>query len=153
MRTASLGTASLRTAMGESTTIALLARISGLLNPLRTFIKTKPVWWTCAGAILLAQSVVGAKRGGQELLGGMSITMGRNAWGSQVESFEADLRLEVPGLRNPEVPFKGVFIRAPVVLDFGVGEPISVVARLPLHAYSGTGITGGLIRYGVGVGI
>jgi len=57
--------------------------------------------------------------------------MGRNAWGSQVESFEADLRLEVPGLRNPEVPFKGVFIRAPVVLDFGVGEPISVVARLP----------------------
>jgi 5'-phosphate synthase pdxT subunit len=85
-----------------------------LLDPLRKFIKTKPVWGTCAGAILLAQSVVGAKKGGQELFGGMSITIGRNAWGPQAESFEADLRLEVPGLRNPEVPFKGVFIRAPV---------------------------------------
>lgn len=44
----------------------------------------KPVWGTCAGAILLAKSVQGAKKGGQELLGGMSITIARNGWGSQV---------------------------------------------------------------------
>lgn len=68
----------------ESTTIALLARLSGLLVPLREFLARKPVWGTCAGAILLAQSVEGAKRGGQELLGGMSITIQRNGWGSQV---------------------------------------------------------------------
>ena len=70
--------------MPESTTIALLARLSGLLDPLREFLKRKPVWGTCAGAILLAQSLEGAKNGGQELLGGMSITVQRNGWGSQV---------------------------------------------------------------------
>lgn len=68
----------------ESTTIALLARLSGLFDPLREFLTRKPVWGTCAGAILLAQSVEGAKKGGQELLGGMSITVMRNGWGSQV---------------------------------------------------------------------
>jgi 5'-phosphate synthase pdxT subunit len=68
----------------ESTTIALLARLSGLLDPLREFLERKPVWGTCAGAILLARSVEGAKKGGQELLGGMSITILRNGWGSQV---------------------------------------------------------------------
>jgi len=68
----------------ESTTIALLARLSGLLDPLREFIARKPVWGTCAGAILLARSVEGTKKGGQELLGGMSITIQRNGWGSQV---------------------------------------------------------------------
>jgi hypothetical protein len=68
----------------ESTTIALLARLSGLLDPLREFLTRKPVWGTCAGAILLAQRVEGAKKGGQELLGGMSITIQRNGWGSQV---------------------------------------------------------------------
>lgn len=68
----------------ESTTIALLARLAGLLDPLREFLKHNPVWGTCAGAILLSRSVVGAKKGGQELLGGMSITIARNGWGSQV---------------------------------------------------------------------
>jgi len=68
----------------ESTTIALLARLAGLIDPLRKFLKTKPVWGTCAGAILLAQGVKGAKKGGQELLGGVSITIARNGWGSQV---------------------------------------------------------------------
>lgn len=68
----------------ESTAIALLARLSGVLEPLREFVKQKPVWGTCAGAILLSQAVKGAKKGGQELLGGMSITIARNGWGSQV---------------------------------------------------------------------
>ena len=68
----------------ESTTIALLARLSGILEPLKEFVKKKPVWGTCAGAILLSQAVEGAKKGGQDLLGGMSITIARNGWGSQV---------------------------------------------------------------------
>jgi len=69
---------------GESTTIALLARLAGLLEPLKTFVKDKPVWGTCAGAILLAEGVQGAKKGGQELLGGVGVTVERNGWGSQV---------------------------------------------------------------------
>src|ERR1700722_2449971 len=69
----------------ESTSIALLAQLSGLLDPLRAFSKTKPVWGTCAGAILLAQEVKDSKRGGQELLGCVSITIVRNGWGSQVQ--------------------------------------------------------------------
>lgn len=96
----------------ESTTIALLARLAGLLEPLREFLKAKPVWGTCAGAILLARAVAGAKRGGQELLGGISVAVERNGFGSQVESFEAPL--EVDGLRESNRAFHGIFIRAPV---------------------------------------
>lgn len=70
----------------ESTTIALLARLAGLLEPMRQFLKKKPIWGTCAGAILLAQAIEGAKKGGQELLNGMSITVARNGWGSQVRA-------------------------------------------------------------------
>ncbi|KAF8729778.1 hypothetical protein AX14_006058 [Amanita brunnescens Koide BX004] len=119
---------------GESTTIALLAKLSGLLEPLRAFVKTKPVWGTCAGAILLSQAVDNstAKRGGQELLGGMSITISRNGWGSQIESFEAPL--QVMGLRDPGRPFTGVFIRAPVIVMLTPSPddpPIEVIARLP----------------------
>ncbi|KAI6040979.1 PdxT/SNO family [Pisolithus marmoratus] len=118
---------------GESTTIALLAKLAGLLEPLRQFSKTKPIWGTCAGAILLAQVVENTKRGGQELLGGISVTVARNGWGSQVESFEAPLT--VADLDDPEKPFTGVFIRAPVILALHPtpdAPPIEVVARLPL---------------------
>ncbi|RDB20365.1 putative pyridoxal 5'-phosphate synthase subunit PDX2 [Hypsizygus marmoreus] len=119
---------------GESTTIALLARISGLLEPLRDFVKAKPVWGTCAGAILLSQSVQNSKKGGQELLGGISIDIARNGWGSQVESFEVGL--VVQGLQRPEESFTGIFIRAPVVLDLRSSPdepPIQVIARLPTN--------------------
>lgn len=68
----------------ESTTIALLAELAGLLQPIREFTKTKPIWGTCAGAILLAQTVENPKKGGQELLNGMTLTVARNGWGSQV---------------------------------------------------------------------
>ncbi|KAK7049415.1 Senecionine N-oxygenase [Paramarasmius palmivorus] len=102
-------------------------------EPLKSFIKSKPVWGTCAGAILLSQSVVGAKKGGQELLGGMSVKIARNGWGSQVESFEAPLDTE--GLNDSAKPFNGIFIRAPVILSLTntKDDPsIQVVARLPL---------------------
>jgi len=117
---------------GESTTIALLARLNGLIEPLREFIKTKPVWGTCAGAILLAQAVSNPKKGGQELLGGVSVKITRNGWGSQVESFEAPL--EVSGLRNAHIPFLGIFIRAPVITELlpaAHEPPIEVVSRIP----------------------
>ncbi|OCH93257.1 SNO glutamine amidotransferase [Obba rivulosa] len=116
---------------GESTTIALLARLAGLLGPLRDFVKAKPVWGTCAGAILLAQTIEGAKKGGQELLSGVSVNITRNGWGSQVESFEAPL--EVEGLRDSNRPFQGVFIRAPVVLSLCPSPddpPIQIISRI-----------------------
>ncbi|KAI0782336.1 glutamine amidotransferase subunit pdxT [Abortiporus biennis] len=116
---------------GESTTIALLARLAGLLDPLHEFKKTKPIWGTCAGAILLAESVENAKKGGQELLNAISISITRNGWGSQIESFEAPL--EVEGLRESERPFHGIFIRAPVILSLNTsltGEPIQIISRI-----------------------
>ncbi|RDX41218.1 SNO glutamine amidotransferase [Lentinus brumalis] len=116
---------------GESTTIALLARLAGLLEPMREFLKTKPVWGTCAGAILLSRWVEGAKKGGQELLGGISVTIERNGFGSQVESFEAPL--EVEGLRESNRPFHGVFIRAPVVIGLNpspTDPPIQIISRI-----------------------
>ncbi|KAJ3709564.1 glutamine amidotransferase subunit pdxT [Lentinula raphanica] len=117
---------------GESTTIALLARLAGLFEPLKEFMKVKPIWGTCAGAILLSQAVVGAKKGGQELLGGISTKIARNGWGSQVESFEVPLELN--GLEESTRSFQAFFIRAPVVLEmFPPDEsPITVVARIPL---------------------
>lgn len=117
---------------GESTTIALLAKLSGLLEPLREFVRTKSVWGTCAGAILLAQAVANPKKGGQELLGGVSVTVARNGWGSQVESFEAPLTAD--GLRDPSTPFTGVFIRAPVILSLTAtvsDAPVQVISRIP----------------------
>ena len=70
--------------LAESTTIALLAKLSGLLDPLREFSKTKPVWGSCAGAILMSRNVTNIKKGGQDLLGRLSVTTARNGWGSQV---------------------------------------------------------------------
>ncbi|KAF9517996.1 hypothetical protein BS47DRAFT_1290284, partial [Hydnum rufescens UP504] len=111
---------------GESTTMALLARLTGLLAPLREFACSKPVWGICAGAILLASGgIVGAKKNGQEVIGGIDVRVERNGWGSQLESFEAELT--VAGLWDPNQPFVGVFIRAPVRYP----SPIKVLARLP----------------------
>jgi len=99
---------------GESTAISLIAERCGLLEPLRDFVKVqrKPVWGTCAGLILLAESANKTKSTGQELIGGLDVQVHRNYFGRQVESFEADLDLTF--LMN-EPPFHSVFIRAPVV--------------------------------------
>ena len=103
---------------GESTAIALIAARCGLLEPLRDFVKIqrKPVWGTCAGLILLAESAnqTSSRAGGQELIGGLDVRVQRNYFGWQVESFEADLRLEfLEGCERGA--FHSVFIRAPVV--------------------------------------
>ncbi|KAK0520396.1 Senecionine N-oxygenase [Tilletia horrida] len=97
---------------GESTAIALSAQRGGLMEPLRAWVAAgRPTWGTCAGMIMLSNQAIGAKRGGQSLIGGVDIRVGRNGFGSQVDSFEA--HLDVPAL-GPE-PFPGVFIRAPVI--------------------------------------
>ncbi len=109
---------------GESTTMGLLAQKWGLLEPLRAFARSgRPIWGTCAGMILLAKEIVDGVPG-QPILGLMDITVRRNAFGRQVDSFEADL--EIPVLGNP--PFHAVFIRAPVIERVGAG--LDVLASL-----------------------
>ncbi len=109
---------------GESTTMGLLAQKWGLLEPLRAFARSgRPVWGTCAGMILLAKEVVDGVPG-QPILGLMDITVRRNAFGRQVDSFEADL--EIPALGAP--PFHAVFIRAPVIEQVAPG--VEVLASL-----------------------
>ncbi|RVD85812.1 uncharacterized protein DFL_004119 [Arthrobotrys flagrans] len=99
---------------GESTTMSLVAERSGLLEPLREFVKVyrKPVWGTCAGMILLAEEANRTKKGGQELIGGLDVRVKRNHFGSQTESFSTPLSLPFLG---DSTPFYGYFIRAPIV--------------------------------------
>jgi len=113
---------------GESTTIAKLADAFELMGPLREFGDRHPIWGTCAGAILLSQ---GAQRE-QPLLGLMDITVQRNAFGRQVDSFETEL--QVSELEVPEKPFRAVFIRAPLISR--VGENVEVICRLPTNRES-----------------
>ena len=72
---------------GESTTMAIVAKNMGLLEPLREFVKVqnKPTWGTCAGAILLSEGgIEGSKKDGQDVIGGIDVRIGRNGFGSQV---------------------------------------------------------------------
>jgi 5'-phosphate synthase pdxT subunit len=107
---------------GESTTIGKLAANFGLMEPLLQFSKSHPVWGTCAGAIFLSKD---AHRQ-QPLLGLMDITVQRNAFGRQVDSFEVELR--IPVLLEPDRPFHAIFIRAPIIER--VGKGVDVLARL-----------------------
>lgn len=107
---------------GESTTIARLIDSNDLLQPLRAFCTSgRAVWGTCAGAILLARHVDRLDRPG---IGVMEVTVRRNAFGRQVDSFEADV--EVEGLVGG--PFRAVFIRAPTIVE--VYPPARAIARL-----------------------
>lgn len=108
---------------GESTTMAKLARTFDLVEPLRQRVKEGlPVFGTCAGMIMLADRVEDGAAG-QETVGGLDITVRRNAFGRQVDSFEDDL--ELVGL---DEPVHAVFIRAPWVET--VGEGVEVLARV-----------------------
>jgi len=107
---------------GESTTIGRLLTLFGLFDPLQQRVRDGlPIFGSCAGMILLADEVVGGQVG-QPLLGGIDMTVRRNAFGSQVESFEDDLAVE--GLDGG---LHAVFIRAPWVER--VGEDVRVLAR------------------------
>jgi 5'-phosphate synthase pdxT subunit len=108
---------------GESTTVGKLAVEYKLLDPLRELAASGlPLWGTCAGLILLARDV-GRE---QPLVGALHVQVKRNAFGRQVDSFEADLK--VPVLTEPGRPFRAVFIRAPLVTYVGPG--VNVLARL-----------------------
>ncbi len=109
---------------GESTTIGQVAERWGLLEPVRAFAHSgQPVWGTCAGMILMAKEVADGVPG-QPTLGLMDIAVRRNAFGRQVDSFEADL--DIPALGR--TPFHTVFIRAPLILR--VGKDVEVLAQL-----------------------
>jgi len=109
---------------GESTTIGKVARQWGLLEPIRAFGKSgRPLWGTCAGMILMAKQVLDSMPG-QPTLDLMDIAVRRNAFGRQVDSFEAALKIPVLG----ESLFHAIFIRAPLVER--VGEGVDVIARL-----------------------
>jgi 5'-phosphate synthase pdxT subunit len=109
---------------GESTTIAKLAARFGLLEPLRKAVLAGlPVYGSCAGMILLADRLIDAPAG-QETIGGLDVTVRRNAFGRQVDSFETDLAVE--GL--PGGPVHAVFIRAPWVEQ--AGEGVQVLGRV-----------------------
>jgi 5'-phosphate synthase pdxT subunit len=111
---------------GESTTIGKLAVDFGLLEPLRQFGQRHAMWGTCAGAIFLSKDV----SRNQPLLGLMDIKVARNAFGRQVDSFEADL--DVPELKkatNSKTPYHAVFIRAPIIES--VEGDVKILASLP----------------------
>ncbi len=108
---------------GESTAIVRLMRASHLLEPLRKLAADDfPIWGTCAGMILMAKRLDAT---GIPALEAMDITVRRNAFGRQVDSFEADLSVPVLG----EPSYRAVFIRAPIIEDVGPG--VEVLARLP----------------------
>ena len=107
---------------GESTTIVQLLDIFDMRNTVVGLVRDgMPVWGTCAGMIVLADRLTDHR---PEPLHLMDIEVSRNAFGSQVDSFEADL--DVDGVGG--APFRGVFIRAPVVNT--VGQGVKVLARL-----------------------
>ena len=100
---------------GESTTIGKLMARYGLDEAIRACAKQgMPIYGTCAGLILLAKEIEGSD---QPRLGLMDIAVIRNAFGRQIESFEAD----IPFAPTPEQPVRGVFIRAPIVARVGAG--------------------------------
>jgi len=108
---------------GESTTIGKLMMTYGLLDPVRRFAERHAVWGTCAGMILMAKEI----GRDQPVLGLMDISVERNAFGRQINSFEEFLKVDV--LREgPGRPFPGIFIRAPRLVE--ARPPAHVIARL-----------------------
>lgn len=112
---------------GESTTFGKLAVEFGLMEPLREFGQQHAIWGTCAGAIFLSKDI----HRNQPILGLMDISVERNAFGRQVDSFETELVIDFHGNGNghSERPFHAVFIRAPLIE--AVGPSTRVMARLP----------------------
>jgi pyridoxal 5'-phosphate synthase pdxT subunit len=105
---------------GESTTMRRLMDQYGFIEPLREFAaKGKPIFGTCAGLIILAKKIVGYD---ESHLGLMDITVERNSFGRQRDSFEAELR--IAGIAED---FIGVFIRAPHIVE--VGEDVEILAK------------------------
>jgi len=108
---------------GESTSIINLMLAYNLMGEIRNLAKSGlPIFGTCAGMILLARKI--SDSDGVEPLGVMDLTVRRNAFGRQVDSFETEVRIPVLG----ENPFPGIFIRAPLVEQ--AGSEVEILARL-----------------------
>ena len=117
---------------GESTTMSKLALSNGLMEPLREARRAgMPIYGSCAGMIMLADRVTDA-RPDQETIGGLDITVRRNAFGRQVDSFETDM--EIVGVGDE--PFHAVFIRAPWVES--AGPEVEVLATIETGGDAGT---------------
>lgn len=111
---------------GESTTISKLLARYQLIEPIRERAgKSLALWGTCAGAIVLSRAIAEGGAGDQVPLSLMDMVVRRNAYGRQIDSFEAELDVSALGER----PFPGVFIRAPTIDS--VGHEVEVLARLP----------------------
>jgi len=112
---------------GESTTIAQLSEVFGIYDQLKSRIADgMPVYGSCAGMILLADEILDAKVG-QKTFGGLNITVRRNAFGRQVDSFESDISFK----DGSSDLMRAVFIRAPWVEK--VGEDVEVLATVDTH--------------------
>ena len=108
---------------GESTTMQNLATAFGLFEPLKTAIaEGLPTFGTCAGLIMLANTIIDGVAG-QRGFGGLDVEVRRNAFGNQLDSFEADLNI-----RGIEEPVHAAFIRAPIVVS--AGPSVDVLCRL-----------------------
>jgi len=117
---------------GESTTMIKLARIFELLEPLRERISNGlPVYGACAGMILLADRVDSGGSPIEATIGGIDITVRRNAFGRQVDSFEEDLAID--GIEGE--PMRAVFIRAPWVQE--VGPAATAVGHVSTGEHAG----------------
>jgi len=124
---------------GESTTIGRLASTFGLLEPLRTAVAAGlPAYGSCAGMILLASTVLDG-RAGQPLIGGLDIVVRRNAFGRQVDSFEASVSLD--GVEGAAI--HAVFIRAPWVES--VGAAVQVLGRVESSVAGGHQVIGRIV--------
>ncbi|HKQ58389.1 MAG TPA: pyridoxal 5'-phosphate synthase glutaminase subunit PdxT [Candidatus Eisenbacteria bacterium] len=120
---------------GESTTMLRLLAATGLRAPLEAFVKNRPVLGTCAGVILLGVGSAADQRLPEPPLGVLDVTVERNAYGRQIDSFHAPLEAPVVG-----GAFHGVFIRAPRITRVGAG--VEVVAR---HGQEPVGVRAGRI--------
>lgn len=114
---------------GESTTMSMLAERFDLLEPLRDFCRSgRPVFGTCAGAILLSSEILDG-RDDQHCLGAVDISVRRNGFGRQVDSFEIDVDVDALAAAGlGDAPFHAVCIRAPVIER--VGDGVEVMARI-----------------------
>ena len=112
---------------GESTTIAQLAEVFGIFDLIKNKINSgMPVYGSCAGMILLADQILDAKQG-QKSFGGLDITVRRNAFGRQVDSFESDIAFD----DGSDQLIRAVFIRAPWVEK--VSDRVQVLASIDSH--------------------
>ena len=117
---------------GESTTMDKLVRAFELQEPIRTRLTSgMPAYGSCAGMIMLADRIADG-RPDQQTLGGIDVTVRRNAFGRQVDSFEEDLHIPAIG----GAPMRAVFIRAPWVEEFGAGvEVLATVEEGPARGH------------------